>query len=188
MRFTPPMVPTVDVGCGSSRILGDLPHAIGIDMRHDKLAYMRKTNKFLVQSNGMVLPFADEQFECAISSEVIEHIPDEDGRLIDELDRVLKPGGILVLGTPDYDRWEWKSIEWLYGKVAPGAYADEHVTFYTYKSLKEAIESRGYEILEHDYICRSELIFKARKLPRPVQDEADSKTTQARELAGTPAE
>lgn len=188
MRFTPPFVSTVDVGCGSSRILSDLPHAIGVDMRHDKLAYMRKSNKLLLQSNGMMLPFADEQFECAISSEVIEHIPDEDGRLIDELDRVLKPGGILVLGTPDYDRWEWVSIEWLYGKVAPGAYADEHVTFYTYKTLSEAIESRGYEILDHDYICRGELIFKARKLPRPAKTASGSGTDQAVELAGVPAE
>lgn len=169
MRFTPPMVSTCDVGCGSSHILADLPHAIGVDMRHDKLAFMRKTNRFLVHANGMILPFEDEMFECVISSEVIEHIPDENGRLIDELDRILKPGGIMVLGTPDYDRWEWVTIEWLYGKVAPGAYADEHVTFYTYKSLSEALKSRGYEILDHDYICRGELIFKAKKLPKPAE-------------------
>lgn len=167
LGFTTPMVSTCDVGCGSSHILADLPHSIGVDLRHDKLAFMRKTNKLLLQSNGMFLPFRDEIFECVISSEVIEHIPDEDGRLIDELTRILKPGGILVLGTPDYDRWEWRSIEWLYGKVAPGAYADEHVTFYTFKSLTEALTARGYEVLDHDYICRGELILKARKGTAP---------------------
>ncbi|GMV93197.1 MAG: hypothetical protein AMXMBFR82_29750 [Candidatus Hydrogenedentota bacterium] len=150
-----------DVGCGSSRILADLPNAVGIDMRHDKLAFMRRTNRFLSQANGMVLPFRDDSFDCVISSEVIEHIPNEDGRLLDELTRILKPGGILILGTPDYGGWQWPLIERIYGMVAPGAYADEHVTFYTFESLKEALERRGYTILDHDYICKAELVFKA---------------------------
>jgi predicted SAM-dependent methyltransferase len=98
-----------------------------------------------------------------ITSEVIEHIPDEGGRHIDECTRILKPGGTLVIGTPDYDRWEWVTLEWLYKKVKPDAYGDEHVTFYTFDSLSEALRTRGYEILEHDYVGRGELIFKARK-------------------------
>ncbi|HIA47511.1 MAG TPA: glycosyltransferase [Candidatus Hydrogenedentes bacterium] len=163
MRFTPENVSTCDIGCGSSHILADLPHSIGVDLRHDKLAFMRNTNKHLVQGDGMGLPFLDEQFDCVISSEVIEHIPDENGIHIDELTRILKPGGILILGTPDYGRWEWVVTEWLYGIAKPDAYADEHVTFYTFKSLSEAITSRGFEIIDHDYIGRGELIFQARK-------------------------
>ncbi|MFP6584387.1 MAG: glycosyltransferase [Candidatus Hydrogenedentota bacterium] len=170
MRFVPPNVTTCDIGCGSSHILADLPHSIGVDLRHDKLAYMRNTNTHLTQGDGMLLPFADEQFDCVISSEVIEHIPEENGIHIDELTRILKPGGTIVLGTPDYDRWEWVWIEWLYGKVKPDAYADEHVTFYTFKLLTEALESRGFEILDHDYICRGELIFQARKGEAPAAD------------------
>jgi len=163
LRFTPPFVPTCDVGCGSSRILADLPHAVGLDLRHDKLAFMRKTNDRLVQGDGMTLPFQDATFECVICSEVIEHIPEEDGRMIDELTRVLKPGGALVLGTPDYDTWSWCILEWLYGKLAPGAYADEHVTHYTYRTLREALVQRGYEIAAHDYVGGGELIMKALK-------------------------
>ncbi|MBI2424617.1 MAG: glycosyltransferase [Candidatus Hydrogenedentes bacterium] len=163
MAFTPPEMYTVDVGCGSSKILASLPNAVGVDMRFDKLRFMRKTNKLLVQSNGCILPFADEQFECAISSQVIEHIPDEGGKLLDELTRVLKPGGILVLGTPDYGNWEWRVTERLYDLAAPGAYAEEHVTHYTFASLKTALEARGFVILNHAYILRGELVFQARK-------------------------
>jgi dolichol-phosphate mannosyltransferase len=163
LRFAPPFVTTCDVGCGSSRILADLPHAVGVDLRHDKLAFMRKTNRFLAQGNCLSLPFADGAFECVICSEVIEHIPEENGRAIDELGRILKPGGTLVVGTPDYDTWSWVVLEWLYGKVAPGAYADEHVTHYTFRMLSEALVSRGYEIVEHDYVGGGELIVKARK-------------------------
>lgn len=171
MNFTPKAVSTCDVGCGSSHILADLPHSVGVDIRHDKLAFMRNTNRFLVQGDGMLLPFDNEEFECVISSEVIEHIPEENGIHIDELTRILKPGGILVLGTPDYDRWEWVVMEWFYGKVKPDAYASEHVTHYTYKTLSKALLDRGYEILDHDYIGRGELIFKAQKAGAEVAAE-----------------
>lgn len=164
MRFTPPKVSTLDCGCGSSKILAALPHAIGVDLRFDKLRFMRKTNKLLMQGDGCRLPFEDETFECAISSQVIEHIPDEGGKHLDELTRVLKPGGILVLGTPDYGNWQWRVTERLYDLAAPGAYADEHVTNYTFVSLKEALAQRGFRVLEHAYILQGELIFKAEKI------------------------
>lgn len=179
MRFTPPFISTCDVGCGSSRILADLPHAIGVDMRHDKLAFMRKTNKLLLQADGMRLPFLTSAFECVICSQVIEHIPEENGRLLDELTRILKPGGILVLGTPDYGQWQWVTIEWVYGKVAPGAYADEHVTFYTYESLTKALIGRGFEILDHDYICKGELILKALYKPGVAEEQAREGAAEA---------
>lgn len=163
MRFTPRFVSTCDVGCGSSRILADLPNAIGVDLRHDKLVFMRKTNKFLAQGDGLLLPFQDGQFECVICSQVIEHIPEENGRLIDELGRILKPKGFLILGTPDYGRWEWRVLEWFYGRLAPGAYADEHVTHYNLQTLLKALTDRQYRIVEYDYVGRGELIVKAQK-------------------------
>jgi dolichol-phosphate mannosyltransferase len=162
-RFTPPFVSTCDVGCGSSRILADLPHAVGVDLRHDKLKFMRRTNTRLVQGDGMCLPFPDEHFECVITSQVIEHIPEENGRHLDEVLRILKPGGTLVIGTPDYGGWQWPTIEWVYGKVAPGAYADEHVNPYTYQSLAEALEARGCRVVDHDYILRGEMILRVEK-------------------------
>jgi len=161
--FTPPDVSILDVGCGSSRILAEMPEAVGVDLRFDKLNFMRKTNRLLVQGDGMRLSFPSESFDCVISSQVIEHIPDENGRHLDELTRVLKPGGILVLGTPDYGNWQWRVTERLYELAAPGAYAEEHVTHYSYISLKEALVRRGYVVLDHAYILQGELIMKARK-------------------------
>jgi dolichol-phosphate mannosyltransferase len=163
LGFTPKFVPTCDVGCGSSRILADLPHAVGADVRHDKLAFMRRTNKKLLQANGLALPFGDGAFDCVICSQVIEHIPEENGRLLDELTRILKPGGTLILGTPDYGGWQWRTIEWFYKRLVPSAYGDEHVTRYTFASLREALRTRGYDSLKHGYILHGELIFKARK-------------------------
>jgi predicted SAM-dependent methyltransferase len=51
---------------------------------------------------GRRLPFADDTFAYAFGEHVIEHIPQAVGaRLIGELHRVLRPGGVLRLTTPD---------------------------------------------------------------------------------------
>jgi len=45
------------------------------------------------------LPFRDGCFDAVITTEVIEHVPD-DRKTIGELARVLVPGGLLILSTP----------------------------------------------------------------------------------------
>src|SRR3546814_8619033 len=52
-----------------------------------------------VAADGALLPFPDQSFEAVICSEVLEHVPDP--RLVlDEIARVLKPGGCLLLTVP----------------------------------------------------------------------------------------
>ena len=53
-----------------------------------------------VKGSILEMPFADNSFDFIVSSEVIEHTPDP-LRAIDELYRVLRPGGKLVLTTPN---------------------------------------------------------------------------------------
>ena len=152
---------TLDVGCGSSRILRDLPGAIGVDVLLRKLRFLRPMHPEVVQASVFALPFPDASFDTVICSEVIEHVPD-DPNVLGELSRVLKPNGTLVLGTPDYGRVSWLILEWAYGKVAPGGYAHEHITHFTRRSLRDRLTSLGYETLDCQYVGASEMIFKAR--------------------------
>jgi hypothetical protein len=76
---------------------------------------------------------------------------------------VLAPGGRLVLGTPDYDRWEWVWMEKAYGFFKPGGYADEHVAHYTREGLLRRFRSLGYRKEATRYILRGELILAFRK-------------------------
>jgi len=161
LNLLPSSESVCDVGCGSSRILADLPHAVGVDLRLDKLRFMRRTNTRLVQADALRLPFPDGAFSAIICSQVIEHIPHEDGKLLDELTRILVRDGTLIIGTPDYGRWQWRVTEWLYKKCAPGAYGDEHVTRYTHNTLTRALEQRGFHITATAYIGGGELILRA---------------------------
>jgi dolichol-phosphate mannosyltransferase len=174
----------LDVGCGSSRILGAIPGMLGLDIQLHKLRYARRYGNELVQGSIFELPFADGTFDCVVCSEVIEHIPVQE-KPFDELTRVLKIGGRLILGTPDYDRWRWRALEWLYGRLSPGGYADEHITHYSRANLGPYLQGKGFEIESVEYVGGSEMIFSLKKLaPMASPVSARSVRTALRE-AGT---
>jgi SAM-dependent methyltransferase len=156
----------LDVGCGSSHIIGSLPEgSVALDVLVNKLRFARRFAVPRVRASGFALPFASESFPCVLCSQVIEHVPMVPS-MIDELCRVLAPGGRLVLGTPDYDRWEWVWMEKAYGMAAPGGYADEHISHYTRKGLLDDFTRRGYAHEATRYILRGELILAFRKPAR----------------------
>ena len=161
----------LDVGCGSSRILPAVPGMVGLDIQLHKLRYARRYGNPLVHGSIFELPFVDGAFDCVVCSEVIEHIPAQE-KPFDELTRVLKTGGRLILGTPDYDRWRWRALEWLYGRLSPGGYADEHITRYGRANLSAYLRGKGYAIESIEYVGGSEMIFSLRKLAPMVSPVA----------------
>jgi dolichol-phosphate mannosyltransferase len=155
-------IAVLDAGCGSTQIMNGAPQCIGMDIASHKLRFMRCQGRRLVRASTFALPFRNEAFEAVVSSQVIEHIPD-DATVFRELVRVLRPGGRLIVGTPDYGRWEWPFIEWFYARLQPSGYADEHITHYTRKSLIDRLRDLGLEIERVQTICNAEIIVSARK-------------------------
>ncbi len=162
---------TLDVGCGSSVIVQSLNDTVGLDVNFDKLRFLRRRGIRLVRGSAMALPFRDETFDCLIHSQVIEHVP-YDEALFSEIQRVLRPGGTLIIGTPDYATLGWRLIEPIYGLLVPGGYHDEHITHYTRKSLAEIVERYGFAVEDTAYIARSEMIMRCRKADRGAQKMA----------------
>jgi len=151
----------LDVGCGSSRIIGS-GRMVALDIVLAKLRYARRYGNPLVHGSIFGLPFKNAAFDCVICSEVVEHVL-ADERVFSELERVLEPGGRLILGTPDYDRWRWRALEWLYGRLAPGGYADEHITHYGRTNLASYLTARGMTVDAVEYVGGSEMVFSLRK-------------------------
>jgi dolichol-phosphate mannosyltransferase len=151
--------PCLDIGCGSSRILGALnEHTIGLDISLGKLRYARSYRRPLVHGSALALPFADGTFEQIVCSQVVEHLPSSEQPFL-EMARVLKNDGHLLLGTPDYGRWNWVVIERLYRYFAPDAYGDQHITHYDRSGLIRILESLGFHMLQTRYIWGAEMIL-----------------------------
>jgi len=95
----------------------------------------------VVRGSGYELPFEDTSFDCIIISEVLEHLH-EDDRALEELSRVLKPGGILAVSVP---REGPEALCWLLSRqyrTSPGG----HVRIYRRDELRRKIERHGYSI------------------------------------------
>jgi dolichol-phosphate mannosyltransferase len=152
----------VDLGCGSSKIIQDLPEAVAVDISIEKLRYIKKSNQYLINATLGSLPFKNEIFACIICSQVIEHTNEK--FIFAEMKRILRPGGILILGTPDYGKLSWRVIDFLYGLLLPGGYKDKHIRKYTNSSLRNALLDHGFSVLSQRYVCGAELIIKARKI------------------------
>ncbi len=154
--------PRLDVGCGSSRIIQSCPSSVGLDIGLPKLRFLRATNPFLVRGSTYALPFVSGHFRAVVHSQVIEHIPYDRG-IFWELNRVLAPGGTLVIGTPDYGRVRWRLIEALYKRLMPHGYGDDHITHYDRHRLTEELAEAGFAVLSRAYILGGELIMKCVK-------------------------
>jgi len=152
----------LDVGCGSSRIILDLPDAVGCDIQQHKLRWLAPRHRRVVRGTCLVLPFRSGSMDAVINSRVIEQVPD-DPAVLSETKRVLRPGGMLVLGTPDYGRWLYGVLEWIYARILPGAYAREHVTHFTRASLLAKLREAGFDVLGYKYVGFCELIVQAKK-------------------------
>jgi len=157
MRFVPPRARTLDIGCGSSRIFAALSeNSVGLDIQLNKLRFALRYGRALTNGDTFRLPFAAQSFDCVLSSQVIEHLP-ADESVFDEMVRVLRPEGRLIIGTPDYHSL-WPVIEQLYGFFAPNAYADEHITHYHPALMQEKLSRLGFRLEASTYVFDAEWV------------------------------
>jgi ubiquinone/menaquinone biosynthesis C-methylase UbiE len=97
----------LEVGCGEGRGIDWLLPAVTSYTAIDKIAPVIEMlqqkypkGKFLSGNIPPLSSFADNSFDSVVSFQVIEHIQD-DRLFLKEINRVLKPGGIALLTTPN---------------------------------------------------------------------------------------
>ena len=154
----------LDVGCGSSVTTMSLNFVVGVDLQFNKLRFMTHHGLPLVNADAALLPFMNEAFDCVLFSQVLPFFSCPDQALL-ELVRVLKPGGILIVGMPDRSTLGWRIIEPIYRLVIPRGYSHRMARGYTGKELQFLGERFGLVLEEMHYVLQSELIMSFRKPP-----------------------
>jgi len=146
----------LDVGCGEGRhSIGAYIEAevqvIGVDLNeHDLATAQERFQQFaqpdkearsfaLQKADALKLPFPDNTFDRVICSEVLEHIPDYRG-VLKEIDRVLKPEGLLAISVPRAWPEEicWRLSE-AYHRVEGG-----HIRIFNAHQLRKDVEYMGW--------------------------------------------
>lgn len=96
----------LDVGCGIGAYVEKFvalgARAFGVDVDVDKLSSARREKSLdrIVLSISEALPFPNHFFDAVLLHEVIEHV-DDDRRTIYEAQRVVKPGGHVIVFAPN---------------------------------------------------------------------------------------
>jgi SAM-dependent methyltransferase len=90
------------------------------------------------QGDALALPFADGEFDRIVAAEVLEHIP-ADVAAIEELVRVLRPGGTLAVSVP---RWLPEVVNWKLSHPYHNA-TGGHIRIYTDLELIDKITKAG---------------------------------------------
>jgi SAM-dependent methyltransferase len=154
----------LDMGCGAGRHAFEMYRrggdVVAFDMDADELAgvsdlfhAMKQAGEVpagaeadVKQGDALQLPFADAEFDRVVAAEVLEHIP-ADIQAIQELARVLRPGGTLAVSVP---RWFPEIVNWKlsedYHNVEGG-----HIRIYTDKELTDKVTKAGLEYTGKDY-------------------------------------
>jgi len=99
----------LDIACGegygSAMLAQTAASVIGIDISDEAVAHAAHTyagiaNLNYRQGDAAVIPLPDDAVDMVVSFETIEH-HDRHQEMIDEIRRVLRPGGVLVLSSPN---------------------------------------------------------------------------------------
>ncbi len=151
----------LDLGCGDGEATAPLPRAdhtiVGVDWSMMALRHAKSLGLSVIRGgiDAPGLPIADGGADVVILSEVIEHLVDTDSA-IDEIHRVLKPGGTLLLSTPNLAAWFNRgllafgvqpifsevSLRGIYGR--PGSQVVGHLHMFTKRALTEFLNDRGF--------------------------------------------
>ena len=168
----------IDCGCGSgSYVLEFLKlgcDAWGIEYNEDKVRHFKRTAKDpdRVEPGDLErIQFGEATFDMALLNEVLEHVPN-DQKALAEIGRILKPGGTLVVFSPnrlypfETHGVTWKSSRrrilphctlWVpYIPVRMGKrFLDYHARNYFPSELKRMICHAGLEVSHRTYIWQT---------------------------------
>jgi len=138
----------LDLGCGDGNHLRWLSafadEVYGCDYNPVRLARARAQlpDATLFMADILDFPAFDGVFDIVFFNHVIEHIPD-DLKALQTVRRILKPGGLLVLGTPNEGAWWWQLA---YRRDPESLRTTDHVHFYTAATLTERVRAADLSV------------------------------------------
>ncbi|NIP99069.1 MAG: methyltransferase domain-containing protein, partial [Nitrospinaceae bacterium] len=145
-KYCPHKGKLLDIGCGAGFFLdaardrGWTPY--GIDIVPDFVRFARDELRL---SHVHCLPleqteFADDFFDAVVLWDLIEHLP-HPGACLREIHRILRPGGLVVLWTPNVKNAVYLKARW-YGYTPT-----QHLYFFSPRTLARLLEGSGFQCL-----------------------------------------
>jgi O-antigen biosynthesis protein len=148
----------LDVGCSTGYLAKRLHEGgatvvgLDIDERSAELAGPHCEAVHIGDVETMELPFEPGTFDAVVCGDLLEHLRDPQAFLV-RVRPVLRPGGQLVLSTPNIANWAMR-IGLLFGRFRYtdwGLLDRTHTHLFTRKTLVECLTAAGYRITRFDF-------------------------------------
>jgi SAM-dependent methyltransferase len=146
-RYIPQASRVLDAGCGRSLFTEIRPRwpfmLVAADVEHELLRERRAEFPHVhwAVAGAAPLPFRNGCFHAVFAGELIEHLLDPRQGLA-EFDRVLAPGGVLILTTPNRRRL----ANLVDGSDRP--YSPDHLSELSYDEVDALLREHGFTVLE----------------------------------------
>jgi SAM-dependent methyltransferase len=160
----------LDLGCRSGALTRHFLEAnsvVGLDVDAAALEKARTLGIEPVQANvEEPLPFEDASFDAVVAGELFEHLQFPDA-LVAEIERVLRPGGVIVGSVPNAFRVQSR-LRFLRGK--PPEDDPTHLRMFSPTAVRELL--RGFENARIDFVGGRYARLSARLLARDLVFQA----------------
>lgn len=136
----------LDFGCGPGWILSSLDNKWdkhGVEISKYASQYASKYAKIY---NGSIETYKEEKFDVILMYHVIEHLTDPLS-IIKQIYTKLKPGGYLVMGTPDFDSGAARR----YGEKFRLLHDPTHISLFSNDSMHRFLRDNGFKINKVEY-------------------------------------
>lgn len=154
----------LDLGCGNGTILLQMKDygvsLYGVDLSSNMVQEARKRlgeSAEVRVGDAAELPYSDNQFDLVICNASFHHYPEPD-QCLEEIRRVLKPEGTLVLGDPTAPSGIIKPLNWL---LHQGRTGDFHI--YGKNEICGLLTAHGFCVTYWEKINYKSFVLTARK-------------------------
>lgn len=138
----------LDLGCGDGNNLDVLARHVPVLFASDYnlLRLARAKNRpgvsRVFMADVLNVPVVDCALDLVFFNHVLEHIPD-DAQALRQAHRILKPGGLAILGVPNEGAAFWRLA---YALQPRARVESDHVHFYTAASISEKCAQAGFTV------------------------------------------
>lgn len=145
----------LEIGCGAGQFIRGIQvhrpdlELLGCDISEEALRIARQDSGGMVSyelNQGSVLPYTDGSVDAVLIFDVLEHVEDVEKLLI-EINRILKPGGIFYSFVPcegDWLSW-WQFLDRLKLKNDLTRKHAGHINYFSRQELYNLLTKQGFE-------------------------------------------
>tara|TARA_B100001123_G_scaffold357082_1_gene411085 strand:- start:688 stop:1443 length:756 start_codon:yes stop_codon:yes gene_type:complete len=148
----------LDVGCSAGFVVRAAAdrgfEAHGVEVESAAIQYGRE----VLQLENLRCGFLEDQgypdsyFDVISLYDVIEHVPNLN-RLITEVGRILTPGGVVEIRTPNVDHWSTPRDLSTWKEIKPS----EHLYYFSFPTLRTLLENHGFNVRYKRLMLKSAL-------------------------------